>query len=228
MKTLVVLATVATLFSLGCTETGEKPAEIAKPAVVQLKTFIIERNMPGAGELSAEELKEASAKSNEVLAAMGGDAKIKWINSYVTGDKLYCHYQAENADMVREHAEAAGFPSDSVSEVRSRIDPTTGGAVANDLLNPPEGLNTYVIEREMPDVGQLSADELRGASETSNGVLAQMEDIQWVHSYVTDDKMYCVYHAKNEDLVREHAESGGFPANSVSQVFANIDPSTGI
>ena len=54
-----------------------------------------------------------------------------------------------------------------------------------------------------------------------------MKDIQWVHSYVTDDKLYCVYHAKNEDLVKEHAKTAGFPANSVSQVFANIDPSTG-
>ncbi len=222
MKTLVILAAVATLCSSSYTTAEEKPADTAVP----LKTFIIERNMPGAGELSEEELKQASAKSNEVLAAIGGDAKIKWINSYVTGDKLYCQYEAESVDIVQEHAKISGFPANSISEVRSEIDPTTGGGVANDLFNAPEGLNTYVIEREMPDAGQLSADELRAASETSNGVLAEMEDIQWVTSYVTDDKLYCIYHAKNEALVEEHAKTSGFPANSVRQVFANIDPST--
>jgi len=219
MRISVFLAMFATLFTFGHAKADETPAD--------LKTFVIERNMPGVGELSAEELKEASAKSNEVLATLGGDAKIKWVNSYVTGDKLYCHYQAENADLVKEHAQIAGFPADSVSEVHSRIDPTTGGATANDLLNPPGGLNTYVIEREMPGAGQLSAEELRAASETSNEVLAGMKDIQWVHSYVTDDKLYCVYHAKNEDLVKEHARTAGFPASRVSQVFENIDPSTG-
>ena len=85
----------------------------------------------------------------------------------------------------------------------------------------------YVIEREMPGVGELSAEELRGASTNSNGVLAEMgPDIQWVESYVTGDKIYCVYIAANEALVRQHARQAGFPANSVSAVAAIISPTT--
>ena len=85
----------------------------------------------------------------------------------------------------------------------------------------------YVIEREMPGVGQLSAEELRGASINSNGVLAEMgPQIQWVHSYVTGDKIYCVYIAENAELVRQHAQQAGFPANKVSAVAAIIDPYT--
>ena len=85
----------------------------------------------------------------------------------------------------------------------------------------------YVIEREMPGVGQLSAEELRGASQNSCGVLTEMgPQIQWVQSYVTDNKIYCVYIAQNEDLVRQHAQQAGFPANKVSAVAAVIDPTT--
>jgi hypothetical protein len=85
----------------------------------------------------------------------------------------------------------------------------------------------YVIEREMPGVGQLSSEELRGASQNSNGVLAEMgPQIQWVESYVTGDKIYCIYIAQNEDLVRQHAQQAGFPANRVSAVVAVINPTT--
>jgi Nickel responsive protein SCO4226-like len=85
----------------------------------------------------------------------------------------------------------------------------------------------YVIEREMPGVGKLSADELRGAAVNSNGVLAELgPDIQWVESYVTGDKIYCVYIAENEELVRQHAQQAGFPANKVSAVAAVISPIT--
>ena len=85
----------------------------------------------------------------------------------------------------------------------------------------------FVIEREMPGVGGLGADELRGASQTSCSVLRDLgPDIQWVHSYVTDDKIYCIYRAPDESIIREHAERGGFPANSVKQVRATIDPTT--
>jgi hypothetical protein len=85
----------------------------------------------------------------------------------------------------------------------------------------------YVIEREMNGVGQLSAEELRGASQNSCGVLAAMgPEIQWVQSYVTADKIYCVYIAQNEDLVRQHARQAGFPANSVAEVKTIIDPTT--
>ena len=85
----------------------------------------------------------------------------------------------------------------------------------------------FVIEREMPGVGSLSAGDLKGASQTSCSVLRDMgPDIQWVHSYVTDDKIYCIYRAPNADMIREHAERGGFPANSVSEVRSMIDPTT--
>ncbi|HEY8690917.1 MAG TPA: DUF4242 domain-containing protein [Chitinophagaceae bacterium] len=85
----------------------------------------------------------------------------------------------------------------------------------------------FVIEREIPGAGKLSAEQLKGISQTSCGVLNKMgPQIQWVHSYVTDDKIYCIYNAPNEEMVREHAKQGGFPANSVSKVSAVIDPVT--
>lgn len=85
----------------------------------------------------------------------------------------------------------------------------------------------YVIEREIPGAGKLSPEELKGISQTSCGVLRDMgSEIQWVHSYVTGDKVYCVYIAQNEAMVREHAQQGGFPANRVSEVTTIIDPTT--
>ena len=85
----------------------------------------------------------------------------------------------------------------------------------------------YVIEREIPGAGKLTAEQLKGISQTSCGVLSKMgPQIQWVHSYVTDDKIYCIYNAPNEEMVREHAKQGGFPANSVSKVSTIIDPTT--
>ena len=86
----------------------------------------------------------------------------------------------------------------------------------------------YLIERDLPGAGSLTADELRGISEKSNGVLAEMGgDVQWLHSYVTGDKIVCVYIAPNDDRVREHASRGGFPANAVLEVSSVIDPTTG-
>lgn len=85
----------------------------------------------------------------------------------------------------------------------------------------------YVIERELPGAGKLSPAELQAISATSCGVLRDLgPSIQWVHSYVTGDKIYCLYNAPNEALVREHARQGGFPANSVSEVKSIIDPTT--
>ena len=85
----------------------------------------------------------------------------------------------------------------------------------------------FVIEREMPGVGRLGDEELKGASQTSCSVLRDLgPDIQWVHSYVTDNKIYCIYRAPSEELIRQHAETAGFPANSISQVRATIDPTT--
>ncbi len=90
-----------------------------------------------------------------------------------------------------------------------------------------EDMPKFVIEREIPGAGKLSADELHAISQKSCGVLRQMgPQIQWVESYVTDDKVYCVYIAPDEASVREHATRGGFPANRVSQVRSRIDPTT--
>jgi hypothetical protein len=85
----------------------------------------------------------------------------------------------------------------------------------------------YVIERELPGAGKLSAQELQGISQKSCGVLDEMgPKIQWVQSHVTDDKIYCVYIAPNEEMVREHAQKGGFPANRITEVKSVIDPTT--
>lgn len=85
----------------------------------------------------------------------------------------------------------------------------------------------YVIEREVPGAGKMTPDQLTAISQTSCGVLRKLgSEIQWVNSYVTDDKIYCVYIAPNEEIIREHARQGGFPANRVSQVRSSIDPTT--
>lgn len=85
----------------------------------------------------------------------------------------------------------------------------------------------FLIEREIPGAGSLTAEQLQGISQTSCGVLSKMgPQIQWVESFVTPDKIYCVYIAPNEEMVREHAAQGGFPANRVSEVKTIIDPTT--
>jgi hypothetical protein len=85
----------------------------------------------------------------------------------------------------------------------------------------------YIIEREIPGAGKLSADELRGASEKSCSVLQRLgPQIQWLQSYVTGDKLYCVYIAPNEEMIRKHAQEGGFPANRISEIKTVIDPTT--
>ena len=85
--------------------------------------YVIERELPGVGKMSAKELQDISKISNKVIQEMGPD--IQWNQSYVTGDKIYCEYIATNKDMVREHAKKGGFPADRISEVRSIIDPTS-------------------------------------------------------------------------------------------------------
>ncbi|MBW8785693.1 MAG: DUF4242 domain-containing protein [Novosphingobium sp.] len=85
----------------------------------------------------------------------------------------------------------------------------------------------FVIERDMPGVGKLTAGDLKGASQTSCTVLRELgPEIQWVHSYVTDDKIYCIYRAPSAELIRQHAKTAGFPANSIAEVRATIDPTT--
>jgi len=86
----------------------------------------------------------------------------------------------------------------------------------------------FLIEREIPNAGSLSPEQLRGISQKSCSVLRRMgPKIQWVESYVTGDKVYCVYIAEDEAAIREHAEQGGFPANRISEITSVIDPTTG-
>jgi len=88
-------------------------------------------------------------------------------------------------------------------------------------------MNTYVIEREIPDAGTFNAEALQGISKTSCSVLKDLgHGIEWVHSYVTDNKIFCVYRAENEEILRMHAEKGGFPINSVHKLSTVISPAT--
>jgi hypothetical protein len=95
------------------------------------------------------------------------------------------------------------------------------------LKREVEEMPKFVIEREIPRAGQLTPEQLKAVSQTSCGVLREMgPQIQWIHSYVTDNKIYCLYIAPDEETVRKHAQMGGFPANSVAEVRAVIDPTT--
>ena len=88
-------------------------------------------------------------------------------------------------------------------------------------------MQRYVIERDLPGAGDLSSQQLKEIAQTSNEVLRGMKDIQWEQSFVTGDRIYCVYLAANEQLVRDHADRGGFPCNTVTRVTSVIDPLTG-
>ena len=104
-------------------------------------------------------------------------------------------------------------------DVRSEFDPA--------LVVLEDCMPQYLIERNIPWAGKLSVAELKAISQKSCGVLNQMGPlIQWVHSYVTGDQIYCVYRAPNEEMVREHARQGGFPVNRVSEIATTIDPTT--
>lgn len=88
-------------------------------------------------------------------------------------------------------------------------------------------MKTFIIEREIPGAGKLTPEQLKGVSQTSCGVLKEMgPQIQWIHSYVTGDKIFCIYKAENEDLIREHARRGGFPANKITEIATIISPAT--
>ena len=88
-------------------------------------------------------------------------------------------------------------------------------------------MGKYIIERELPGAGKLSREELRAIAQKSNGIISNLGSrIQWVQSYVADDKVYCVYNAESDNVIKEHAKCGGFPANRISQVRATIDPTT--
>ena len=95
------------------------------------------------------------------------------------------------------------------------------------LIKDESPLKTYVIERVIPGAGELTSEQLKGISQTSCTVLKEMgPSIEWLHRYVTGDKVYCIYKAKNKTLVEEHAKKGGFPANSISEVATVISPAT--
>ena len=123
---LFMTAALAALMTLGVSASAlaETPATPHKTKGT-MHTYIIERNIPGAGSFSKAKLKEISQKSNGVLKEMGSN-NIQWVDSYVTGDKVYCIYRAKNEDLIREHAKRGGFPADKISEVDTMISPATG------------------------------------------------------------------------------------------------------
>lgn len=125
--------------------------------------------------------------------------------------------------------EKENVTTEEITEVEI-VEDVVEDAVIAEMIRPEslsEDMNMYVIEREIPGVGDWTAEELKAASQTSCGVLKEMgSDIQWLHSYVTADKLYCVYLAPNEEIIREHAVTAGFPANSVSAVATIISPET--
>ncbi len=123
---LVAAVALAALLTVGVCASAfaADAAKSAHKKKVVMHTYVIERNIPGAGSFSKEKLKEISQKSNGVLKEMGPN--IQWVDSYVTGDKVYCIYRAENEDLIREHAKRGGFPADRISEVETMISPATG------------------------------------------------------------------------------------------------------
>jgi hypothetical protein len=103
----------------------------------------------------------------------------------------------------------------------------TKTAANNSKTKKSTTMKTYLIERDIPDAGKLSPEQLKAISQKSCSVLKEMgPDIQWIQSYVTGDKIFCVYKAENEDLIREHAKKGGFPANVITEISTTISPAT--
>lgn len=113
-----------------------------------------------------------------------------------------------------------GYAQDASKENQTNL-----SAKQKTAMNP--NLNTYVIERDIPEAGKLNGEQLKGISQTSCGVIKELgPEIIWLHSYVTDNKIYCVYQAKDKKILEEHAQKGGFPINSVSQLSTIISPET--
>ena len=127
MKTIkhTILLLALVLFS-GMTAMAQTTAvtdATSKPKSAKMKTYLIERDIPNAGKLTPEQLKAISQKSCSVLQNMG--PKIQWLQSYVTGDKIFCVYKAENEDLIREHAKEGGFPANVITEIATTISPAT-------------------------------------------------------------------------------------------------------
>jgi len=121
IKTLALLTAVI-LFT-GYASMAQKTTDSKTTKTTEMKTYVIEREMPGVGSLTAAQLKTASQTSCTVLGELG--PKIQWVHSYVTGDKIYCIYKAENEELIREHARKAGFPANKISELATIISPET-------------------------------------------------------------------------------------------------------
>jgi hypothetical protein len=103
----------------------------------------------------------------------------------------------------------------------------TTAVKSNPLTANSTVMKTYLIEREIPNAGKLTAEQLKSISQTSCSVLKEMgPKIQWIQSYVTGNKIYCVYRAENEELIREHAKKSGFPANTITEISSVISPAT--
>ncbi len=99
--------------------------------------------------------------------------------------------------------------------------------INQDLISKESPMKTYVIEREIPNAGNLTPEQLQGIARTSNKVLSEMgSGIEWVQSYVTENKVYCVYRSENKEAIMAHAKKGGFPADKISELSTIIDPST--
>jgi len=103
----------------------------------------------------------------------------------------------------------------------------SGTSTDNTKKTEPTIMKTYLIERDIPDAGKLTPEQLKSISQKSCSVLKEMgPKIQWIQSYVTGDKIFCVYKAENEELIREHAKKGGFPANVITEISTTISPAT--
>ena len=120
--TLLLLMVLTTSFS-AMSQTQKTTAQPTKPTANKMKTYLIERDIPNAAQLTSEQLKAISQKSCSVLKNMG--PKIQWLQSYVTGDKIFCVYKAENEELIREHAKAGGFPANVITEITNTISPAT-------------------------------------------------------------------------------------------------------
>ena len=115
---------VAVMLFIGYSSNAQNATNNSKTTkTTEMKTYVIEREIPGAGKLTPDQLKSASQKSCAVLKELG--TSIQWVHSYVTGNKLYCIYKAENEELIREHARRSGFPANSIVEVSSIISPAT-------------------------------------------------------------------------------------------------------
>ncbi len=120
---ILIFAIMLFTGSASIAQTSTASNNSTTPNSKTMKTYLIERDIPGAGNLTPEQLKAISQKSCSVLKEMG--PQIQWIQSYVTGDKIYCIYKAENEDLIREHAQKGGFPANKITEVDTEISPAT-------------------------------------------------------------------------------------------------------